>query len=135
MLKRNKLAVMIILTILTFGTVFAAVYSNLHMTGRGGRPATAKWIPEEVDWGYAAVGEPVEKTVQLKNIGKFTLNGLISLSACQDNVYTIISGGGIVSVPPGDSVDVTVRFAPADTTTVYDCYLIIGPPPANPYEP
>lgn len=105
----------------------AAVYNSLNITGKGGKPATAEWIPTTADWGYVEVGTSTDKTFRLKNSGKTQLVGNITLGVGCSPVFTIVSGGGTYSLAPGVSRDVVIRFAPTDTTATYNCVVSSGP--------
>jgi hypothetical protein len=71
--------------------------------------------PVSLDFGAVDFGSTVDTTFVIRNDGCNALAGTVS-ETCDD--YSIISGGGAYSLPAGDSVTVTVRFAPAACGTL-----------------
>lgn len=105
----------------------ASVYTQLPMTGRGAKPATAEWYPASVDWGYVEMGTATTRTVRLKNSGKATLVGVIAPALGCSPAYAITSGGGAYSLAPGASKNVDITFSPTDSTAVYTCSIQCTP--------
>ena len=66
--------------------------------------------PTSLDFGTLTVGDYLDDTFTITNIGGETLNGSVSESC---DHYSIVSGGGAYTLGAGDSVVVTVRFEPA----------------------
>lgn len=130
MSKRKRTLLGSIGAALFAGLVWAAsVFTGHPMTGTGTAPPTAKWYPASSDFGVVEVGQFVDRTVRLKNVGKGgNLTGTVSVSTdCPAGVYTITNGGGPYTLAPGQSRNVTIRFAPQDTTGAVGCILQSGP--------
>jgi hypothetical protein len=78
--------------------------------------------PVSVNFDTVLVGSDKEATVTLYNSGSVILTGDIH-EFCPN--YDIVSGGGVYSLSPGDSVVVTVRFEP-EVGGPLICYLQTG---------
>ena len=78
--------------------------------------------PDSLDFGTVTVGSTQDLSFTIKNVGGGTLNGTVS-ETCAD--YSLIAGGGVFSIPGGDSLVVTVRFAPSDSG-VSQCSIETG---------
>jgi len=65
-----------------------------------------------MDFGDVALGHFAERTLRVANSGNSDLKGELSLS---DPQFTLVSAGGPFTIPPNGHIDVTLRYAPADT--------------------
>jgi hypothetical protein len=65
--------------------------------------------PAALDFGAVRVGEFADRRFTIRNTGGGVLNGAVS-EACAD--YSILSGGGVYALAAGESLAVTIRFAP-----------------------
>ncbi|MEZ4386600.1 MAG: choice-of-anchor D domain-containing protein [Candidatus Krumholzibacteriia bacterium] len=65
------------------------------------------------DFGTVVTGEAVVRTVEFLNDGQWELSGDVTLAGDTD-VFSLISGDGFVTLPPGASHLVEVRCAPTD---------------------
>ncbi len=68
--------------------------------------------PSALDFDAMEVRTETSKTFVITNDGSGTLTGTVSLSQCAG--FTLVSGGGGFSLGAGQSVSVTVRFAPVE---------------------
>ncbi len=87
---------------------------EVPLSGVGTLPALAL-IPDSVDFGSAPLGGQVDRTVQVHNAGTaaLTLSDVVPLGASAPT-FTVVSTPPLPAViPPGSSVDVVLRFAPA----------------------
>jgi len=66
--------------------------------------------PTSLDFGLVDLGSSIDTTFTIRNDGCNALAGTVS-ETCDD--YSIISGGGAYALAAGESLTVTVRFAPA----------------------
>ena len=65
-----------------------------------------------LDFGEVDVGESVEETAEVRNIGDGTLSGEVTLSGSA--AYELTAGSGSFSLGEGATREVTVRFTPED---------------------
>ncbi|MFC1799715.1 choice-of-anchor D domain-containing protein [Candidatus Eisenbacteria bacterium] len=65
--------------------------------------------PVSLDFGTLAIGDSLDKSFVIKNLGCGTLSGTVS-SSCGD--YTIV-GTAVYSIAPADSATLTLRFKPS----------------------
>ncbi|MFW5774936.1 MAG: C25 family cysteine peptidase [Chitinivibrionales bacterium] len=65
---------------------------------------------QSIDFGTVAVGETVEETVELTNTGN--ASALISSMTTSEMIFSVVESTPI-SVEPGESVTLTVRFSPS----------------------
>ncbi len=79
----------------------------------GGEPVCGV-APTELDFGSLAIGESASLSFTISNTGGGTLDGSVSES-CAD--FSITSGAGVYSIPPGGSREVTVKFQPMSAGT------------------
>ncbi len=63
------------------------------------------------DFGNVAVGLTTTQSIVYRNTGNVSLTD-VTFTA-QGAGFSIVSGGGPVSIPPGQTQDITVQFAPA----------------------
>jgi enediyne biosynthesis protein E4 len=85
------------------------VCSTVSCTGFGELLPACRVRPTSLDFGLVVVGDYLDKTFTVTNVGGGML--LINVSeACVD--YSIISGGGARYLSSGGSVTVTLRFEP-----------------------
>ena len=68
--------------------------------------------PGGIDFGWVSLGQFEDRTVVVANSGNTDLVGDVGLS---DPNFTIMSGAGPFSLPPGEEFRVVLRYAPADT--------------------
>ncbi len=78
--------------------------------------------PVSVAFGDVELGKSTDKTFTIHNIGAVEFSGSVS-SPCTD--FSIVSGGGAYALLPGDSVNVSVRFAPT-TIGATGCAISTG---------
>jgi hypothetical protein len=90
-------------------------------------PPACNVEPTSIDFGSVDYVSSKDSTFTIKNVGGGTLTGSVSES-CID--YSIISGGGAYSLAAGESVIVTVRFAPGSAGTK-NCAVLTGADCAN----
>jgi hypothetical protein len=79
--------------------------------------------PKTLTYGSVAVGDSVDQDFKIYNIGCTTMNGSVS-EICLH--YEIAAGGGAYSLPPGDSLTVTVRFKPTVIGGPFPCTIQTG---------
>ncbi|UCG52714.1 MAG: M6 family metalloprotease domain-containing protein [Candidatus Latescibacterota bacterium] len=77
--------------------------------------------PTDIDFGMVAVGDSLDETFTIINVGVDPLIGSVSESC---DAYSIVSGGNY-NILPGDSQVVTVRFAPTSAGT-HNCTIQLG---------
>lgn len=115
-------------TAIGIGVALAAVFVTHPMVGCGGAPPTAKWYPASTDWGCVEVGTEAQRTIRLKNVGHSgNLEGVIRLEPTCSRTFGIVSGSGAYSLPPMESREVVIRYAPTDTTSVEACEVLCDP--------
>jgi hypothetical protein len=81
--------------------------------GEGASPtpgAQCSVTPGAIDFGSVEVGQLAERSYSLKNVGPVSFDGYV-VETCAD--FQVIQGAGSFALAPGDSVAVTVRFAPS----------------------
>jgi hypothetical protein len=78
--------------------------------------------PSSIDFCGVPVGDAVDRSFTIANVGGGTLDGDVS-ETCDH--YSILSGSGPFSLGAGDSVVVTARFAPT-TLGVHACTVETG---------
>jgi len=66
--------------------------------------------PATLDFGLVRVGEASDMTFTVENTGAIAIGDNVS-SPCPD--FSVVSGGGGYTLAPGESLVVTVRFAPS----------------------
>jgi hypothetical protein len=88
--------------------------ADMPCTGTGVAPGLCYVHPTSLDFGTVTVGNSSDKAFAITNVGTATLSG--SITETSDD-YSLPVGGGSYSLPPGDSLTVTVRFAPAAAGT------------------
>ncbi len=127
-MKKTKQLIVGALILLVSSTVIAAViYRSHHVTGTGGKPATAEWYPTSTNFGNnVMVGESLSVALRLKNSGKENLTGIIRLASDCPPVFSITNGGGPYTLLPGQSKVITLQFAPIDSVT-YECDILCTP--------
>lgn len=76
-----------------------------------------------LDYGAAAVGARVSRTMHVRNVGTAPMN-IAPTTSCAS--YVVMSGAGPFTIPPHDSLAVTVDFVPT-AAGVQNCSLSIGP--------
>ena len=93
-------------------------------TGTGSyMPAVCSVTPTSIQFGQVAVGSSMETSFTIANVcGGTPLVGTVSES-CTD--YSLVSGGGGFALDPGQSREVSVRFAPTSTGQK-SCAVVIG---------
>ena len=85
-------------------------------------PPACQVSPTSLNFGTVYLGSHRDKTFTITNTGGGTLTGTVSESCSH---YSIVSGGGSYSLGAGQSVTVTVRFAPTEEKT-YTCTIETG---------
>jgi len=108
----------------------AAVYVAHPIMGWGvAADPISKWYPASTSFGGVIAGTTADRTIRLKNVGRDGLTGSIRVDpACNTaGVYSVMSGGGTYTLNNGQSREVVIRFAPADTIRYPDCRVICTP--------
>src|SRR5205807_2531733 len=72
-------------------------------------PPTVSITPPGTDFGPVTVGKSVDRALTVTNLGGSTVNGTISIEG--NPPFSVVSGGAL-SLPPGASQTVVVRFTP-----------------------
>jgi uncharacterized repeat protein (TIGR01451 family) len=90
--------------------------ANVSCTGVGDIPPECDVYPTYLSFGEVPIGEYEDRTFHLTNIGGGTLTGSVT-ETCDH--YEIVAGGGAYALAAGESLEVTVRFAP----TIADIHL------------
>lgn len=85
-------------------------------------PGACSVLPRSIDFGALAVGSFKDTTITIKNTWEEALAGTVSES-CE--FFEITSGGGPYTLGPGDSVVVTVRYAPTNAGA-HECLVETG---------
>lgn len=85
-------------------------------------------VPDSLDFGDVTVGSNTQLAFKITNSGLFDFSGTVT-APCGD--FTIVLGGGPYTLEPGDSLNVTVRFAPA-ATGPSSCLITTGVACLNP---
>ncbi len=103
-----------------------AICSDVVLTGYG-EPAVACSIePDSLDFNTVYVWDYKDTTFTIKNTGSEPLIGDVSRTWCPDYLhFSVVSGGGSFNLVAGESLIVTVRFAPADTGQ-FNCTIETG---------
>jgi hypothetical protein len=96
--------------------------SDVTCEGYGDIPPVCEVVPSSLDFDSIFAGETKDMLFTITNTGGSQLTGSVS-ETCDH--YSIISGGGPYTLGGGEFVDVTVRFAPADTG-VHHCTIETG---------
>ncbi|MCI0451540.1 MAG: FG-GAP-like repeat-containing protein, partial [Candidatus Latescibacteria bacterium] len=78
--------------------------------------------PASIDFGTITVGQFADASFTVKNEGCDPISGEVSESC---DAFSIISGGGPFALGSGDSIVVSVRFAPT-TPDAFDCFVQTG---------
>jgi hypothetical protein len=112
---------------LTCSVVTGGTCTNVTCTGVGLQPPVCAVNPPSLDFGSVNIGSYLDKTFTITNTGGGTLTGTVS-ETC--NHYSLQSGGGAYSLTAGQSVTVTVRFAPTVNGTL-TCSVVTGGTCAN----
>ena len=111
---------------LRLGLAFALAFGPLLAIGcsdLGSPLAPAPVVsPTALDFGTVAVGTSNTRTVMISNAGSAPLSGVATVGC---SPYSLVSGGGAFSVPPGGRHDVVVRFSPGSAGS-YMCVLSLG---------
>lgn len=80
------------------------------LTGRATPGDACQVTPETLDFGTVTVGDAaIERTFTMTNSGPTTYSGVIE-APCGS--FTVVAGGGLYTLAPGQSRTVTVRFVP-----------------------
>ena len=87
-----------------------------------GTPPVCDVLPTAIDFGAVNVGESKDSTFVVKNTGGGTVSGLVSEDS---EHYSVISGEGLFELKAGESLVVTVRFAPT-SEGAHDCVVATG---------
>ena len=87
------------------------LYEVISMEGGGGHVSDLEISPTQLDFGPVAVGAVMDKTVFVQNIGSSQVAGLMSASA----PFSVLGSGGF-SVPPQETLQMVIRFAPEEAS-------------------
>ncbi|MGH2570654.1 MAG: choice-of-anchor D domain-containing protein, partial [bacterium] len=75
--------------------------------------------PASRDWGVVTLGESAVRTVEIRNEGELALEVLTTeLAGAGSTSFFLESGRAPVTLPPGASASVAIRFSPAATGPV-----------------
>ncbi|RLF33397.1 MAG: hypothetical protein DRN08_05515, partial [Thermoplasmata archaeon] len=85
--------------------------------------------PSSYDFGNVAVGEYSDYTFTLENIGGQTATGTITITGDED--FTILTGGGSISLEPSEEKSIKIRFAPSSEGKKTATLQADGNPPCN----
>jgi hypothetical protein len=87
-----------------------------------GEPIDAPCVtsPSSLDFGTVVVGTSRQRALQVRNEGSADLT--VNVSSLCGTGFDVIGGGGAVTLAPGQSHTITVRFAP-QTPGELDCNL------------
>jgi len=105
---------------------FGTGCGDIPMAGVGldpGPGALCQVAPNSIDFGPVNVGTTSDRTFTIRSVGSSDLSMNV-VSPCGS--FLIFSGGGPGTIPPGDSLVVTVRFNPL-TTGSFTCLIDLGP--------
>ena len=96
----------------------AATVLTIPVSCRGRLPANVTATPASISFGDVECGTIADRTVILRNTGQKPLTGTVSVIAPCPTV-SLVSGGAL-SLAPGASTTITIRFSPgpADTNAV-----------------
>ncbi len=78
--------------------------------------------PDSLDFGGVAIGDSVDMTFAVRNVGGQLVAGTVTESC---DVFDVIVGGGAYSLAAGESLTVTVRFSPTAEGT-FPCTIETG---------
>ena len=79
-------------------------------------------VPPSLAFGDVALGQSATKSFVIRSTGTQSLAVNVAES-CPG--FSITAGGGSASIPPGDSVTVSIRYAP-QTAAPYSCTVTVG---------
>ncbi len=82
-------------------------------------------VPTEVNFGISEAGLYVNRTVSVRNTGTINFTVSPALVGC-DNDFAITSGGEVVTLAPGYTRQIRVRFRPGSEGD-FACALALGP--------
>lgn len=77
-----------------------------------------------IDFGSALPGQSVDRNFNISNVGGGQLRGAVDGSSCAGEPFSIVAGGGVYDLGPGQSRIVTVRYSPIAYTGAPDECLI-----------
>jgi len=114
-------AVAVFTCALDLGDIVPAV----TLAGSGGNPGYKySLIPSALDFGTVGIGYSKDLTLNLRNIGLISVPLDVQIPAgCPD--FSIVSGGGALTVAPGDNHLMTIRYAP-QAVAQDNCDLDLG---------
>ncbi|MBI5836590.1 MAG: choice-of-anchor D domain-containing protein [Candidatus Eisenbacteria bacterium] len=100
---------------------------SVLLTGVAASPPTGslRLSRSAIDFGQLLVGRTTDQTFRLRNAGSAPVPATVQTSCAAFRVVTSLPE----LLPAGDSLEVTVRFAPTDVVA-YSCSLAIGSPPS-----
>jgi len=95
----------------------------MSLTGTGVTPVNLAIDPAPVRFGAVTLGQAPTQTIKITNesTSAGTLEG--SVGSLLDP-FSVVSGGGTFSIPPGESQSIVVRFSPAFPGTFSDLLFI-----------
>jgi len=79
--------------------------------------------PTSVSFGAIKINQTAEQTFQVRNVGLIDFN--VDAQLIDAGPFEITSGAGFAALDPGDTLRVTVKFAPT-VAGIYDTRLHIG---------
>lgn len=82
---------------------------DISCTGVGQDPPVCSVVPVAIDFGSVTQGQSRDSTFIITNTGAGALSGSVSESCGE---FSIVAGGGPYSLAAGETLQVTVRFAP-----------------------
>ncbi len=103
---------------------FAPGLDQVALTGTGADLLISYEVPAAVGFGSTYVGGAVNKYITISNTGEGAISLSPALAGCAED-FAIISGGFSVTLFPGNSHDVGVRFQPGSIGS-FSCDLLLG---------
>jgi hypothetical protein len=89
---------------------------DVDLKGNSGVPDIDITTPTPLNFGDVCVGNYLDKTATVKNVGTCVLNvSSTQITGTDASLFTIQSGGGSFSLNSGQTRDITVRFKPTAT--------------------
>jgi hypothetical protein len=92
----------------------SGICNDVSCTATAQIPVDCGVVPSSLDFGHISIGDHLDKSFIIKNMGGGALVGSVSESYGH---YSIITGEGAYSLGAGDSLTVTVRFEPTSKGT------------------
>lgn len=118
-----------LLAVLIGTSASAQTYPRATVNGTGRQPAPPpallSWNPPLISMA-ADSGSVIQMSTTLLNSGGSPITGRVALDAACSPFFSIVAGGGVYTLGPGQPLTVTVRFAPRAIGS-WTCLLNSGP--------